>query len=138
MTPPDEMHPVAPIELGHGKTELEMFLEPTCPYSKRAFEKLQPLLDPAGADRLTIRVRFVSQPWHLYSGVVTRAILAASAMPGGKETALKAMAGIYRHREEFEFEGHCAGANMQRTPTDILKHISELAGVDLSAAFCWK
>src|SRR5262249_44023103 len=47
-------------------------------------------------------------------------------------------AGIYRHREEFEFEGHCSGANMQRTPTDILKHISELAGVDLTAAFCWK
>ena len=138
MPSPEEAHPVAPIELGHGKTELEVFLEPTCPYSKRTFEKLQPLLDAAGADRLTIRVRFLSQPWHLYSGVVTRAILAASATAGGKATALKAMAGIYRLREEFEFEGHCSGANMQRTPSDILKHISELAAVDLTAAFCWK
>jgi hypothetical protein len=138
MTSPDEIHPVAPIELGHGKTELEVFLEPTCPYSKRAFEKLQPLLDAAGADRLIIRVRFVSQPWHLYSGVVTKAILAASATEGGKETALRAMAGIDRHREEFEFEGHCSGANMQRTPADILRHVSELAAVDLTAAFCWK
>src|SRR5579871_2735168 len=138
MPSPEETHPVAPIELGHGKTELEVFLEPTCPYSKRTFEKLQPLVDAAGADRLTIRVRFISQPWHLYSGVVTRAILAASASPGGKETALRAMAGIYRHRDEFEFDNHCSGANMNRTPADILKHISELAGVDLTAAFCWK
>jgi len=138
MTSPDESHPVAPIELGHGKTELEVFLEPTCPYSKRTFEKFQPLLDAAGADRLTIRVRFLSQPWHLYSGVVTRAILAASATAGGREAALRAMAGIYRHREEFEFDGHCSGANMHRTPADILRHVSELASVDLTAPFCWK
>jgi hypothetical protein len=69
---------------------------------------------------------------------VTRAILAASATEGGKEAALGAMAGIYRHREEFEFDDHCSGANMARTPADILRHVSELAGVDLTAAFCWK
>jgi hypothetical protein len=138
MTSPDEIHPVHPIELGHGKTEFEVFLEPTGPFSKRAFEKFQPLLDAAGADRLTIRVRFLSQPWHLYSGVVTRAILAASATKGGKEAAFRAMAGIYRHREEFEFDDHCSGANMDRTPADILRHVSELAGIDLTAAFCWK
>jgi hypothetical protein len=138
MTSPDEIHPVAPIELGHGKTEFEVFLEPTCPFSKRAFQKFQPLLDAAGADRLTIRIRFLSQPWHLYSGVVTRAILAASATEGGKEAALSAMAGIYRHREEFEFDDHCSGANMHRTPADILRQVAELAGVDLTAAFCWK
>jgi hypothetical protein len=28
------------LELGHGRTVLEVFLEPTCPFSKRAFEKL--------------------------------------------------------------------------------------------------
>jgi protein-disulfide isomerase len=65
MTSPDEIHPVVPIELGHGKTELEVFLEPTCPFSKRTFEKFEPLLEAAGADRLSIRVRFLSQPWHL-------------------------------------------------------------------------
>ena len=138
MTSPDDNHPVAPIELGHGKTELEVFLEPTCPFSKRAFAKFQPLLDAAGADRLTIRVRFLSQPWHLYSGVVTRAILAASATEGGTEAALTAMAGIYQHREEFEFDDHCSGASMHRTPAEILRHVSELAGIDLTAAFCWK
>lgn len=138
MRSPDEMHPVAPIELGHGKTELEAYLEPTCPFSKRAFEKFPALVDAAGADRLTIRIRFLSQPWHLYSGVVTRAILAASATEGGKEAALQAMKGIYRHREEFEFDNHCSGANMERTPADILRHISELVGVDLTTPFCWK
>ena len=138
MTSPDEIHPVAPIELGHGRTELEVFLEPTCPFSKRTFEKFQPLIDLGRADRLTIRIRFLSQPWHLYSGVVTKAILAASATEGGKDTALRAMAGVYRHREEFEFDEHCSGANMHRTPADILRHVSELAGVDLTAAFCWK
>jgi hypothetical protein len=138
MSSQQEGRPVDPIELGHGKTELETFLEPTCPYSKRTFEKLPALVEAAGADRLTVRIRFVSQPWHLYSGVVTRAILAASATEGGKDVALRAMAGIYRHREEFEFENHCSGPSMTRTPADLLKQISELAGVDLSGAFCWK
>ena len=45
----------APLELGHGPPELEVFLEPTCPFSKRAFGKLQPLLDAVGEDRLTIK-----------------------------------------------------------------------------------
>ncbi len=125
---------VAPIELGHGKTELEVFLEPTCPFSKRAFEKFQPLLDAVGEDKLTIKVRFLSQPWHLFSGIVTRAILAAS-VAGGKEAAMKAMAGIYARREDFEFEDHSHGPNMDRTPADLVKDISDLAGVNLDAAF---
>ena len=86
----------APLELGHGPAELEVFLEPTCPFSKLAFGKLQPLVDLVGADRLTMRIRFVSQPWHLFSGIVTRAILAASATPGGSETAFAAMRAVYR------------------------------------------
>jgi hypothetical protein len=124
-----------PLEFGRGPTELEVFLEPTCPFSKTAFGKLRPLIDAVGEDRLTIRIRFVSQPWHLFSGIVTRTILAASATPGGKETALKAMHGVYEHREEFEFEDHSSGPNMHRTPTEIIADISKLAGADLSAAF---
>ena len=130
-------HPVPPLVLGHGPTELEAFLEPTCPYSKRAFEKFPALIEAAGADRLTIRIRFLSQPWHLYSAVVTKGILAASAV-GGVETGLAAMAGIYRDREAFEFADHCRGPNMDRTPADILRAISALAGHDLADAFCWK
>jgi hypothetical protein len=125
-----------PLELGHGAVELEVFLEPTCPYSKLAFGKLQPLLDAVGEDKLTVKIRFVSQPWHLFSGIVTRAILAASATPEGKEAALSAMRAIYDHREEFEFGGdHASGPNMDRTPAEVIAHLSKLIGVDLAEAF---
>ena len=126
---------VAPLELGHGKTVLEIFVEPTCPFSKRAFGKLTDLLAAVGEDRLTIKIRFHSQPWHLFSPIVMRSILAASATRGGMETALKAMAGIYQHREDFEFTDHSHGPNMDRTPAEIVKAISDLAGTDLSEAF---
>lgn len=124
-----------PLELGHGPTELEVFLEPTCPFSKLAFGKLQPLLDAVGEDALTVKIRFVSQPWHLFSGVVTRTILGASAV-GGKEAGLAAMRGVYENREAFEFEdNHSRGPNMDRTPAQIIAHISDLVGIDLSEAF---
>ncbi len=137
MTEPDAAPPVPPLAFGHGPTELEAFLEPTCPYSKRAFGKFPALVAAAGPDRLTVRIRFLSQPWHLYSGVVTRAILAAAAS-GGAEAGLRAMAGVFADREAFEFDQHCRGTNMDRTPADILRAVSSLAGHDLAAAFCWK
>jgi hypothetical protein len=124
-----------PLELGRGRIEMEVFLEPTCPFSKRAFGKLQPLLDMVGEDELTIRIRFVSQPWHLFSGVVTRCILAASATEGGRQAAFAAMSAVYDRREEFEFEDHCSGPNMDRTPAEIVAHVSELIGIDLSEPF---
>lgn len=127
--------PVAPIELGQGPAELEVFLEPTCPFSKRAFEKLPQLLSAVGNNKLTIKIRFVSQPWHLFSGVVTRSILAASATEGGTQAALKAMSAVFEKRKDFEFENHCSGPNMNRTPADIVRDISNLIGVDLSDAF---
>lgn len=125
----------APLELGHGPLELEIFLEPTCPFSKRAFEKLQPLVERVGADRLSIKIRFVSQPWHLFSGVVTRAILAATATPGGKEAGFSAISAVYDHREDFEFEEHCAGPNMHRTPAEIIAQLSALTGIELAEPF---
>ena len=127
---------VAPLDFGHGPVELEAFLEPPCPYSKRAFGKFEALLAAVGEENLTIRVRLHSQPWHLFSGIVTRAVLAASATPDGRNRALRTMAGIYDRREDFEFDGHHSGANMNRTPTDILNDISAIAGIDLSEA--WK
>jgi hypothetical protein len=124
-----------PLDLGRGAVEMEVFLEPTCPFSKRAFDKLQPLLDAVGEDALTIKIRFVSQPWHLFSGIVTRSILAASATPGGRQAALATMNAVYDHRDEFEFENHCSGPNMDRTPAEIIAHISDLIGIDLSEPF---
>jgi len=137
MTPADEPRPVPPLVLGHGPTELEVFLEPTCPFSARAFGKLPALVEAVGPDRLTVRLRFLSQPWHLYSGLITRGILAASAA-GGVDTGLAVMAGIFADRDAFEFDDHCRGANMDRTPRDILGALSALAGRDLTAPFCWK
>lgn len=127
----------APLELGHGPTELEIFLEPTCPFSKRAFEKLDDLMKLVGEDRLTIKIRFVSQPWHLFSGIVTRAILAASATEGGRDLGFAAMRAVYAHREDFEFEEHHSGPNMDRTPNEIIAKLSQLIGVDLSKAWTY-
>ncbi|MEE9190384.1 MAG: thioredoxin [Candidatus Neomarinimicrobiota bacterium] len=123
------------IQFGHGKLELEVFLEPTCPFSKRAFTKLQPLLSAVGEDQLTIKIRFLSQPWHLFSAVVTRCILAATATEGAQEAGLKVMNAVFENREDFVCQDHCSGPNMTRSPTDILNYISQLNGVDLSAAF---
>jgi hypothetical protein len=61
-----------------------MFLEPTCPFSVKAFGKLDDLLGQAGEDQITIKLRLQSQPWHMYSGVIVRCILAASTLESGK------------------------------------------------------
>ena len=76
-----------PLAWGHGPRTFEVFLEPTCPYSVRAFNKLDDLLDEVGADNVTIKIRLQSQPWHLFSGVIVRCILAASTLPHGREQA---------------------------------------------------
>ncbi len=44
-----------PLVWGHGPRTFEVFLEPTCPYSVRAFNKLDDLLDEVGADNVTIK-----------------------------------------------------------------------------------
>ena len=46
-----------PLVWGHGPRTFEVFLEPTCPYSVRAFNKLDDLLDEVGADNVTIKIR---------------------------------------------------------------------------------
>ena len=90
-----------PLVWGHGPRIFEVFLEPTCPFSVRAFGKLEDLLDKAGEDRITVKVRLQSQPWHMYSGVIVRCILAASTFEGGKTAAKSVMAAVAAHREEL-------------------------------------
>src|SRR5215213_8802425 len=75
----------AELEWGRGPRVFEMFLEPTCPFSNKAFGKIKELLQTAGEDKITVKVRLQSQPWHLYSGVIVRAILAASTLDDGRE-----------------------------------------------------
>jgi hypothetical protein len=124
-----------PLVWGHGPRVLEPFLEPTCPYSCRTLGKLDELLAVVGEDRLTIRIRLHSQPWHLFSGVVCRCIVAASTLEGGKETAKKVMEAVAAHREEFEFEGHRTGPNLDATPNDIIRRIEGYSGIALALAF---
>jgi protein-disulfide isomerase len=124
-----------PLAWGHGARVFEVFLEPTCPYSVKAFNKLPALLERAGEDKIIIRIRLQSQPWHLYSGVIVRCILAASTLAGGKETARKVMAAIADHREEFEFARHASGPNMDVTPNQIIERLETYSGVQLKEAF---
>jgi hypothetical protein len=124
-----------PLVWGHGPRLFEAFLEPTCPYSAKAFAKFDDLLAQAGPDRITLKIRLHSQPWHMYSGVIVRCILAASTLPGGKETAKAVLAAVAAHREEFEFERHCRGPNLDATPNDIIARIEDYSGVKLKEAF---
>jgi predicted DsbA family dithiol-disulfide isomerase len=124
-----------PLVWGHGPRVFEVFLEPTCPFSVRAFGKLDDLLAQAGEDRITVKIRLQSQPWHMYSGVIVRCILGASTLQGGKETAKAVMAAVAAHREEFEFERHCRGANLDATPNDIIARIEGYSGVKLAEVF---
>ena len=126
---------VDPLVWGHGARVFEVFLEPTCPYSVRAFGKLDDLLAAAGEDRLTVKIRLQSQPWHMFSGVIVRCILAASTLPEGKAAAKMVMAAVAAHREEFEFERHAGGANMDATPNDIIARIESYSGVRVAEAF---
>ncbi|HUN40383.1 MAG TPA: thioredoxin [Acetobacteraceae bacterium] len=124
-----------PLAWGHGPRVFEAFLEPTCPFSVRAFNKLDDLLSQAGEDRITVKIRLQSQPWHMYSGVIVRCIVAASTLPGGKQTAKAVMAAVAAHREEFEFERHSRGPNMDATPNDIIARIENYSGVKVAEAF---
>lgn len=123
------------IELGQGPRVLDVFLEPTCPHCGRAFHKLKPLLEAAGADRLTIRVFMHSQPWHLFSPVICRAILAAAATEGGTQAAWDVMTAVFDNREAFIATDHATGENMHATQADILARIKDLSGVDVSGTF---
>lgn len=124
-----------PLVWGSGPALFEVFLEPTCPFSGRAFGKLWPLLEQAGDDRMTLKLWLHSQPWHMYSPVITRAILGAAMADGGKEAARHLMAGIYARQPDFEFEDHARGPNMDRTPRQIIEALEAVSGLALAAAF---
>lgn len=124
-----------PLEWGSGRRVFEAFLEPTCPFSKKAFNKLDQLLLQAGEDRITVKIRLHSQPWHMYSGVIVRCIVAASTLEGGKDTAKAVMAAVVASREEFEFDRHAGGPNMDVTPSELIGRLENYSGVSLREAF---
>ena len=120
---------------GTGPWVFEVFLEPTCPYSGKTFGKLDRLLAEAGDKRITLKIRLHSQPWHMFSGVIVRCVLAAATLPTGKEAAKAALAAVAAHREEFEFEHHATGPNRDATPNDIIRRIETYSGLKLIDAF---
>jgi hypothetical protein len=124
-----------PLSWGRGPRLFEAFLEPTCPFSARAFGKLDETLALAGEDRITVKIRLHSQPWHMYSAVIVRCVLAASTLPGGKEAAKAVLASVAARREEFEFVNHCSGPNMNATPNEIIARIEAYSGLGLAEAF---
>lgn len=124
-----------PLTWGTGPRIFEVFMEPTCPYSVKTFNKLDELLSQAGEDKITVKIRLQSQPWHMYSGVIVRCIIAASTLEGGKETAKKVISAVAVHREEFEFERHARGPNMDVTPNQIIERLEGYSGLKLKEAF---
>ena len=126
---------VDPLVWGHGPRIFEAFLEPTCPYSVKTFNKLDQLLAEAGEDRITLKIRLHSQPWHMFSGVIVRCVFGAATLPAGKEAAKAVLAAVAAHREEFEFEHHATGPNRDATPNDIIRRLETYSGLPLMAAF---
>ncbi len=124
-----------PLIWGSGPALFEVFLEPTCPYSVKAFRKLDDLLAIAGEERITIRIWLQSQPWHMFSGVITRCVIAASTLENGRAAAKTVLEAVAAHREEFEFEHHAGGPNMDATPNDIIERLEAYSGIPLKAAF---
>ena len=124
-----------PLYWGHGPRVFEMFLEPTCPFSARAYGKIDETLGEAGEDRITLKIRLQSQPWHLFSGVVTRCVIAASTLPEGKAAARRVLAAVAENRDEFEFEKHAYGPNMGATPSEIIARLEDYSEVKLAEAF---
>jgi hypothetical protein len=53
---------VDPLTWGKGPRVFEVFLESTCPFSAKAFGKLDETLATAGPDKVTIKLRLHSQP----------------------------------------------------------------------------
>ena len=135
MTASNKQVSIEPLVWGQASKTLEIFLEPTCPFSAKAFAKFDELMERATAQRLTLKIRLLSQPWHLLSPTVTRAILAASAMSGGKSAAKAVMAAVFARREAFILVNHCSGPNQDLSVRDILGLIEQYSGVPVKEAF---
>ena len=125
----------APLVWGRGATVLDVFIEPTCPFSATAFGKFPGLIETVGEDRLTLRINLHSQPWHLFSGVFVRATLAASTIAGGRDAAARVLREVYARRDELEPAGHAKGPALDRSPREVLARVEEITGLALAAAF---
>lgn len=119
---------------GEGPRRFELFLEPTCPFSSKAFDKLMPLVAEVG-DKFCVAIRLNAQPWHTFSSPVCRAILASALGEGGKSAAARVMKSIFAHREEFILNEHREGPNMGVSPENILMRLEEISETQLASLF---
>ncbi len=118
-----------------GTPTLDVFLEPTCPFSARVYGKLNAIEDAMAAESLTVRIWLHSQPWHMFSGLICRAIAAASAQDPTGQSARAVMSTLFKNRKSYEFDAHCRGENLDTTPRQLLTRLSEESGVDFWRAF---
>ncbi len=125
----------APLHWGHGANAFEIFIEPTCPFCAKVIGKFEALLAAVDPASVTVKLRLNSQPWHLFSGVATRCVLAASTLPDGRDQAWAVLKAIKEHREEFVLEHHATGAARERSINGTLALIERYSGVALAQAF---
>lgn len=64
--------------------------------------------------------------------MIVRCIVAASTLDSGKAATKAVIAAVAAHREEFEFERHCSGPNLDATPNAIIARIERYSGVKLA------
>lgn len=125
--------PADSLVWGHGPAIFEVFPEPTCPFSVRAFNKSDALLAHVGEAQMTLKIRLQSPPWRLFSGLIVRYTLAAAVTVKPPRSAV--IQAVADHREEFAFTDHCTGPNRDATPNQILQRLKACSGVDAFAAF---
>ena len=89
---------------------------------------------------MTIKIRLQSQPWHLFSGVIVRCILAASTLPHGREQAHKVMQAVADHGKS-EFTDHAAGRadyGLRSPATHIHEKANQHVRAKLPATKVWE
>ena len=99
------------------------------PVLARAFSKIDETLGTAGKDLITLKIRLQSQPWHLYSGVVTRCVSRPPPCPKARRGA----AGAWRRWPSIatssSSENTPEARNMDATPRQIIARLEGYSGV---------
>ena len=106
----------------------EPVLEPTCPFSVRDSGKPEDLFEGRRGPHYRPKVRLQSQPWHIYSGVIARCILAAATLEGGKTAAKSVMAAVAaRIARNSNLTTIAAGRTLMSRPTTLSDGSSAIA-----------
>ena len=121
------------LQKGQGDRLVELFLEPTCPFSAKAYGKIDDLLD-ASDGTLTVRLWLHSQPWHLVSPVVCRCVVAAW-VEHGQQAAWTVLTAVFDHQKHYAFRDHATGPNRAASIDDLIARLERHTGLELAQAF---